>query len=167
MRALWAPQEVVFEPDAAGAPGPHVCQSRCANFIGFEVEIALLLRVLRSAAAHEAQLLEMRLTVRAVPGVAADAASQRPMLLFSWHGDSVALGQEMPIGKPYVEVVLKQVRALCEAPTLCPFYLDILPDVAQLMVCATALLRPPILASCRRTRLLRVLDPLRALFAWR
>jgi hypothetical protein len=154
-------QEFLYEPRADGARAPHACQSRLSseelrNFIGFSVEIALLLKVLRSAAAYDAGQLDVKLAVRAVPGAApSGGASGRPMLVFSWRGNNMSLGQEMPIGAPHGEPTLALLKQLCDVATLCPFYLDILPDAPQLMVRRAASRRRRMGSPSRRRRRMR------------
>ncbi len=81
----WTPQDVLFEPET------FKVQSRHFNLIAFSLELALLLKVLRSAGANAADSLEARLTQKpvVVPGEA--EPQSKPFLSFacrvrSWVG---------------------------------------------------------------------------------
>ena len=113
-----------------------MCTSNANNCIACSINVALLLKVLRAVHAHEAEALQVKLANRAVPG-AATQDLVRPMLIFQWQGDSVGLGQEMPVGAPCTEHTdLARVKALCDVPTLCSFYLDIMPELGRITVSA-------------------------------
>jgi len=76
------------------------------------------------------------------------------MLIFNWQGDDVGLGQELPVGKPLqTEAELLSVRRLCNVTTMCPFYLDICPELRRITMCADKL--KPLGASAVRLSLAR------------
>lgn len=109
------------------------CESNYNDLIGLHLELALLLKVLRSAAAHEADTLDVRLSNRRAPGNSLATPQVCPMLAFSWRGNNVTMKQEMPVSAPHQQAKLAQLRQLCDDRSLCPFYLDILPQVPSLV----------------------------------
>ncbi len=131
-------------------------ESRADNRIAFTVSIPLLLKALRAAAAHDATALLAKLTTRA--GAHADPSHGgppplRPVLIFTWQGEHVALGQELPVGEPLrAGPDLTRIRALSEHAPLCPFYLDILPDLRRITACVDKL---KALSDAARVSLLR------------
>lgn len=73
-------QDVLFLPETYSISSKH------HNLIAFNMELSLLLRVLRAAGAHGAELLEVKLTQKSVPGAAGGGMpgdSQRPYLTFT------------------------------------------------------------------------------------
>ena len=61
------------------------------------------------------------------------------MIVLNWQGDNIGLGQELPVGQPCSEEILRDVRRLCDVTTLCPFYLDIFPELRRIMLCVDKL----------------------------
>jgi len=120
-------QGVVFEP------GTLTCQSLSQNIIAVPIAIALFQKVLQAASAHDANELAVKLANRSVPGLGTQD-SVRPMLIFKWNGDNVELGQEMPVGKPCQDMELNRLKELCDVAQLCPFYLDIQPEMRRITV---------------------------------
>ncbi|PNG99436.1 hypothetical protein TSOC_014786, partial [Tetrabaena socialis] len=55
--------ETLFEDSSSS---PFKCESRHFNLIGFQVEVGLLLRVLKGAAANNAESVDFKLTSRQV-----------------------------------------------------------------------------------------------------
>ncbi|KFM28667.1 putative histone-lysine N-methyltransferase ATXR3 [Auxenochlorella protothecoides] len=113
-------QAVLFEP------GSFHIESRCDNKIAFALDTALLLRVLHAAAANDASSLEMRLTMRACSSSMSGAVSsgseqtsQRPVLSFAWQGYDMSMVQ------------VEQLVSLRDLNSLCPFYLDIQPEMPR------------------------------------
>ncbi|PRW59440.1 DNA damage checkpoint isoform A [Chlorella sorokiniana] len=107
------------------------CQSRYNNQIAFSVDIALLLKVLRSAVGHDADALEMKLAMRSLPCATDAAPQQRPTLAFSWRGHNVTMVQELPISQPFTQ---RDVEELCrqkDITSLSPFYLDLQDEVLR------------------------------------
>jgi len=73
-------QDVLFSPATYSICSKH------HNLIAFNVELGLLLRVLRAAGANEAELLEVKLTQKPAPGSAlgqSTPAESRPYLTFT------------------------------------------------------------------------------------
>ncbi len=127
-------QNIIFEPNTC------VIQSRNDNYIAFTISIPLFLKALRAADGYQADTLSVKLTTRSAPGTDPTQQRNRPMLIFSWQGDDVGLGQELPVGKPLqTEAELLIVRRLCNVTTMCPFYLDICPELRRITLCADKL----------------------------
>lgn len=125
---------IIFEPNTC------VIQSRNDNYVAFTISIPLFLKALRAADGYEADTLSVKLTTRSAPGTDPTQQRNRPMLIFSWQGDDVGLGQELPVGKPLqTEAELLTVRRLCNVTTMCPFYLDICPELRRITLCADKL----------------------------
>jgi len=120
-------QNIIFEP------GSLVCESRSRNVIAFSISVPLFLKVLRAADSHDAEALNVKLANRALPGTTTQDVV-RPMLIFKWQGDNVVLGQEMPVGSPCQDAALMAVKELCDVPQLCPYYIDILPELMRMTV---------------------------------
>ncbi|GIL98554.1 hypothetical protein Vretimale_3914 [Volvox reticuliferus] len=68
--------ETLFDVDT------YRCQSKHFNLIAFQVEVGLLLRVLKGAAATNSEMVEVKLTTRQVPGPAGEPQS-KPFLSFT------------------------------------------------------------------------------------
>ncbi len=89
-------QAALFEPGTVNV------QSRHRNLIAFQLEVGLLLRVMRAAAANGADRLEVKLTMRALPGSGAEGAPVgRPYLTYTSKGQNLHMVQDLPISKPY------------------------------------------------------------------
>jgi hypothetical protein len=123
-------QDVVFEPNTLE------CSSRNENYIAFRINIALFLKVLRAASAHEAQTIRVKLANRTVPGnVIGGNGVQRPVLVFNFEGDNMALGNELPVGAPCDPAHLDRILDLREVKNLCTFYLDIVQEIPTITGC--------------------------------
>eukprot|EP00983_Pelagomonas_calceolata_P059390 1145905-Pelagomonas_calceolata.AAC.3 len=113
------PQDVLFHPETYSICSKHY------NLIAFNVELGLLLRVLRAAGANQAELLEVKLTQKAAPGAATSTpVESRPYLTFT--------GRDLPISKPYVPREIDRLVQSKEVPTLCPYYVDMQPCTVTL-----------------------------------
>lgn len=123
-------QDVVFESNTLE------CSSRNENNIAFRINIALFLKVLRAASAHDAQTLRVKLANRTVPGnVIGECGVQRPMLVFNFEGDNLALGNELQVGSPCDQAQLERILDLREVKALCTFYLDIAQELPVITGC--------------------------------
>lgn len=121
------PQNSLFEPDS------YIVESKADNCIAFTVSISLLLKAISAANDHDAQVLHIKLTTRAAPGPEPTQIRQRPMLLLNWHGESVGLGQELPVGDPLRNrQELNNLKTLSTLSTLCPFYVNIFPEINRI-----------------------------------
>jgi HUS1 checkpoint protein len=69
----------LFHPDTYSISSKH------HNLIAFQVELGLLMRVLRGAGANEVEVLDVKLTQKASPGAAAGAfpSETQPYLTFT------------------------------------------------------------------------------------
>ncbi|KAF5831845.1 DNA damage checkpoint protein [Dunaliella salina] len=115
-------KDVLFHPETYSICSKHY------NLIAFNVELGLLLRVLRAAGANQAELLEVKLTQKAAPAAAASTpVESRPYLTFTGRGPNVNLVQDLPISKPYVPREIDRLVQSKEVPTLCPYYVDMQP----------------------------------------
>ena len=83
-------QEVLFEIDS------YRCTSKHHNLIAFSFEVALLLRVLRSASSQDTDNLEVKLAMRATAG----STTPKPYLAFSSQGVDLNMQHELPVSKP-------------------------------------------------------------------
>lgn len=111
---------VLFDPEG------FRCVSRQSNNIVFSVDIALFAKVLKSAVSYEAEALEMKLAMRALPSGPNGAPNpERPTLSFSWRGQHMTMVQDMPISAPYSAERLQEVLRWRDVGALCPFYLDV------------------------------------------
>lgn len=119
---------VLFEEEA------FKCQSWYDNHIGFSVDIALLLKVLRSAVSHDADALEMKLAMRSLPCAAAGGAApqQRPTLVFSWRGHNVTMVQELPISQPYTQREVEDLGRQKDVCAISTFYIDLQDEVLRI-----------------------------------
>ena len=91
----YAAQDVLFEP------GTYSVQSRYKNFIAFQLEMALLLRVLKAAGANNAEQVEVKLALRTVQVADAANPESKPFLSFICRGPDLYMVQDLPISKPY------------------------------------------------------------------
>ncbi|KAG1670188.1 hypothetical protein FOA52_014964 [Chlamydomonas sp. UWO 241] len=145
MQVLLGADEVYFVQGPVNTDGPSVtcrfgmdvlfestsyrCQSKHHNLIAFQVEVGLLLRVLRSASTNGADSLEVKLTQKNMAGkesVGGERTTQ-PFLTFTGLGDTMSIIQDVPISKPYSPSEIDQLCESKEVTTLCPYYVDLQP----------------------------------------
>eukprot|EP00887_Chlorella_sp_A99_P001004 scaffold5.g1004.t1 len=135
---------VLFDPEG------FRCVSRQSNNIVFSVDIALFAKVpgqaqegavesergvLKSAVSYEAEALEMKLAMRALPSGPNGAPNpERPTLSFSWRGQHMTMVQDMPISAPYSAERLQEVLRWRDVGALCPFYLDVQLEQPRIQV---------------------------------
>ncbi|GLC37867.1 hypothetical protein PLESTM_000656400 [Pleodorina starrii] len=93
--------ETLFDPDS------YRCQSKHFNLIAFQVEVGLLLRVLKGAAATNADLVDVKLTMR--------------------QGASTTVVQDVPISKPYTASEVQSLVGAKDGGSFCPAYVDVVP----------------------------------------
>ncbi|KXZ52749.1 hypothetical protein GPECTOR_8g140 [Gonium pectorale] len=118
------------------------CQSKQYNLIAFQVEVGLLLRVLKGAAATNADVVDVKLTTRQVAGPAGDLQT-KPFLSFTatpnaqspvpdCQGASTHVVQDVPISKPYSASEVSELVAAKDVGSYCPAYVDWVPQLAGL-----------------------------------
>ncbi|GLC59424.1 hypothetical protein PLESTB_001484600 [Pleodorina starrii] len=112
--------ETLFDPDS------YRCQSKHFNLIAFQVEVGLLLRVLKGAAATNADLVDVKLTMRQVAGPAGEPHS-KPFLSFTATGASTTVVQDVPISKPYTASEVQSLVGAKDGGSFCPAYVDVVP----------------------------------------
>ncbi|GLI58573.1 hypothetical protein VaNZ11_000200 [Volvox africanus] len=112
--------ETLFEVES------YRCQSKHFNLIAFQVEVGLLLRVLKGAAATNSEMVEVKLTTRQIPGPAGEAQS-KPFLSFTAVGASTTVVQDVPISKPYTALEVQSLVAAKDVGAFCPAYVDVVP----------------------------------------
>ncbi|KAG2453525.1 hypothetical protein HYH02_001745 [Chlamydomonas schloesseri] len=105
------------------------CQSKHYNLIAFQVEVGLLLRVLKGAAATNAHVVDVKLTIRQVTGPAGEPTS-KPFLSFTASGASTNVVQDVPIGRPYSPAEVSALVAAKDVGAYCPAYVDLVPGLA-------------------------------------
>ncbi|GFR43925.1 hypothetical protein Agub_g5061 [Astrephomene gubernaculifera] len=86
------------------------CQSKHYNLIAFQLEVGLLLRVLKGAAATNAEVVDVKLTNR--------------------QGASTHVVQDVPISRPYSASDVSALVAAKEVGSYCPAYVDLRPGLA-------------------------------------
>mmetsp|Transcript_4781 Transcript_4781/g.16736 ORF Transcript_4781/g.16736 Transcript_4781/m.16736 type:complete len:327 (+) Transcript_4781:189-1169(+) len=107
-----------------------LCQSKHnLNLIAFEFDLKLFERVMHGAASNEAEGLEMKLSMRRVPN--GEETQARPFLSFQ-QGGSISITSELPISKPFPQAEVDHLIALIRSDDVCPFYVDLMPAVANL-----------------------------------
>uniref|UniRef100_A0A061RQ64 Checkpoint protein n=1 Tax=Tetraselmis sp. GSL018 TaxID=582737 RepID=A0A061RQ64_9CHLO len=119
-------QDILFHEDS------YLIKSRCNDMIAFNFEVSNLLRVLRGAAVNGADLLELKLAVKTFPMSGNSGSSSLPFLTFTSRGESVSIVNDMPISQPYKADEIEQLVQGLDSETLCPFYVDIQPEVPRL-----------------------------------
>jgi HUS1 checkpoint protein len=161
---LLSPTEVHLVQTALNTDGPHVTArfdastlfvtqpegsyrvaSRHHNLIAVSLDVALLAKALRSAAAAAAQaglggaddpdagVVDVRLTQRVVPGVASAAAAPgdggsnppppaRPFLAFGVRG---TLSQDLPVSRPFGPAEVDRLAGAKDVSELCDYYVDL------------------------------------------
>eukprot|EP00884_Botryococcus_braunii_P015936 jgi/Botrbrau1/3025/Bobra.0070s0021.1 len=132
-------------------PGTVNVQSRHRNLIAFQLEVGLLLRVMRAAAANAADRLEVKLTMRALPGSGGEGAPvPRPYLTYTSKGQNLHMVQDLPISKPYPPSGIDRLSQEKDSTALCPYYLDIQRDIPRLqaMVDKVRSLSPGLTLAC-------------------
>ncbi|GIL70826.1 hypothetical protein Vretifemale_1517 [Volvox reticuliferus] len=112
--------ETLFDVDT------YRCQSKHFNLIAFQVEVGLLLRVLKGAAATNSEMVEVKLTTRQVPGPAGEPQS-KPFLSFTAVGASTTVVQDVPISKPYMASEVQSLVVAKDVGAFCPAYVDVVP----------------------------------------
>jgi len=141
LQVLLGEEEVHFVQSPLNTDGPHVvsrfatsvlfdahqykCQSKHCNLIAFTVDAALLLRVLRSAGANNADTLEVRLTQRSMqgaptPDTSAPPPPPKPFLTFTGRGDTLSASE------------IDRLVATKDVDRMCPYYVDLQPCVPML-----------------------------------
>ena len=93
------------------------------------VVVKLFERVMHGAASNEAEGLEMKLSMRRVPN--GEETQARPFLSFQ-QGGSISITSELPISKPFPQAEVDHLIALIRSDDVCPFYVDLMPAVANL-----------------------------------
>lgn len=60
--------------------------------------------------------------------------AQAPALRFSWSGEGYTIGMThyLPIEKPYSRLNLQNLLSVRDAVNICPFYLDIQPEISRI-----------------------------------
>ncbi|BDA43309.1 hypothetical protein COCOBI_04-3210 [Coccomyxa sp. Obi] len=116
--ARWA-IDILFEPNT------YTCDSRHHNLIAFQLEVGLLRRVLQAAGAHDADSLEVKLAMRAVPTGANTAPVSKPFLTFTCRGPNLNMVQDLPISKPHLPAEIDRLVMDKDITQVCPFYLDL------------------------------------------
>lgn len=89
-------QDATFEPNSLRLESKH------HNLIAFQLDLALLSRVLRAAGANDADVLEVKLAMRNVASGPEGATHARPFLTFTSQGANLNMVQDLPITKPFV-----------------------------------------------------------------
>lgn len=117
---------VLFDPERFN------CKSRQADNIAVSVEIGLLMKVLKAAASHAAEQLDMKLAMR--PLGSAIGGADRPVLSFSWRGQHMTMVQDLPISQPLQAGQLGEALRLRDVSQLCDYYLDAQPEAVRLQV---------------------------------
>lgn len=125
LEADGASVSVTFAPDVLFQQNTLKLQSRHLNLIAFAVDVALLLKALRSAASNDAETVEVKLTQKAVIVPGSHDAENKPFLCFTAKGTSLSLVQDLPIGKPCTPREIDDLVAARTVTSLCPFYLDL------------------------------------------
>ncbi|KAK9809651.1 hypothetical protein WJX73_000253 [Symbiochloris irregularis] len=127
--ARWA-KEVLFDA--------YSCHSQCNNKVAFTIDITLMLRVLRSAHTNAADSVDMKLCMRTLPSATPASAIDgspgvsKPFLAFSSKGNNMNMVQDMPVSKPMNRSEIEEQEKGKDLSEMCPFYLDLLPDILRL-----------------------------------
>lgn len=132
-------------------PGSYRVASRHHDLIAVSLDVALLAKALRSAAAAAAQaglggaddpgagVVDVRLTQRVVPAAAAAgggggddgsggngnyaaAAAARPFLAFGVRG---TLSQDLPVSRPFAPAEVDRLAGAKDVSELCDYYVDL------------------------------------------
>jgi HUS1 checkpoint protein len=137
--------DALFVTEPAGA---YRVASRHHDLIAVSLDVALLAKALRSAAAAAAQaglggpdgdpgagVVDVRLTQRAVPVAAAAAGAgagggggdappppARPFLAFGVRG---ALSQDLPVSRPFAPAEVDRLAGAKDVSELCDYYVDL------------------------------------------
>eukprot|EP00798_Chlamydomonas_sp_ICE-L_P020003 gene20003-26716_t len=118
-----------FAVDVLFDPTTYRIQSKHKSLIALNLDVQLLLRVLRGACANNSEWLDVKLAQRSVPapGGAEGETVSKPFLSFQGRGQSMSMVQDLPVSRPYPADEIDRLVANKEASTLCPFYLDLSP----------------------------------------
>ncbi|KAG2498935.1 hypothetical protein HYH03_003125 [Edaphochlamys debaryana] len=119
-----------FATSTLFSPDTYRCQSKHCNLIAFQVQVELLLRVLKGAAATNSDVVEVKLTNRTVTNPAGESTA-RPFLCFTATGPSTTVTQDVPIGRPYSASDVQALVAAKDVGSYCPAYADLVPALAQ------------------------------------